>query len=296
MATDNSATLKRPWITLRMSRRRFIFDMALVGLVSYSFGLETGWFEVTTKIVRLPSLQTGTRVRLLHLSDMHAAWYFPWSALERAVRMAVETKPDIICLTGDYVTYKADLDKYAQVLRPLAQVAPVYASFGNHDGGPWASRFYRGYNTTEPMAAMLRQAGITPLKNQSVLASVAGQQLALVGMGDYYEREVKPVQAFAQVRDLPLSVPIVVLAHNSDTKRHIRHYRWELMLSGHTHAGQVKIPFLGAPIINIDDKQFAEGLVPWVEGKQIHTTRGVGNLLGIRFNCRPEISVLELVG
>jgi predicted MPP superfamily phosphohydrolase len=66
------------------------------------------------------------------------------------------------------------------------------------------------------------------------------------------------------------------------------------MLCGHTHGGQVKLPFIGAPIVSIRDRRFGEGLRQW-EGRWIYVTRGVGNLHGIRFNCPPEVSLLTVV-
>ena len=70
-------------------------------------------------------------------------------------------------------------------------------------------------------------------------------------------------------------------------------YDWDLMLSGHTHGGQIIVPLYGAPFHAVSDRRYMAGLKPW-GSRQIHVTRGVGNLLGVRFNCRPEVSLLEV--
>ncbi len=70
-------------------------------------------------------------------------------------------------------------------------------------------------------------------------------------------------------------------------------YPWDLMLCGHTHGGQLSLPVIGTPFAPVRDKKYVAGLHKW-NNKQIHITRGVGNVLGLRFNCPPEVSVLEL--
>lgn len=114
-------------------------------------------------------------------------------------------------------------------------------------------------------------------------------RLNLVGLGDLWAVEFAPERAFD---GLPAG-PTVVLSHNPDTKDKLGKYSWELMLSGHTHGGQVVIPGVGAPWTPVQDKRYLDGLKPW-GNRQIHVSRGVGNTRGIRFNCRPEVNLLTL--
>jgi predicted MPP superfamily phosphohydrolase len=121
----------------------------------------------------------------------------------------------------------------------------------------------------------------------------AGERVPAVGLGDLWSKDVHPESAFPERRD-PEGVPALVLAHNPDTRGLIRDYSWDVMLSGHTHGGQIVIPVVDyAPFVLVDDRRFLEGLLPW-EGRLVHVTRGVGNILGIRLNCRPEVSILTL--
>ena len=144
---------------------------------------------------------------------------------------------------------------------------------------------------------MLKAANVNLLENSSKRLSLPGQTLVLSGVGDYWSEACRPKGLLR-----PLSTQVrssgettILLCHNPDAKELLKNYQWDLMLSGHTHGGQMKIPFLGyAPFAPVMDRSMTEGLHDW-EGRKIHITRGVGNLYGIRFNCRPEISLLELV-
>jgi hypothetical protein len=84
-----------------------------------------------------------------------------------------------------------------------------------------------------------------------------------------------------------------VLCHNPDAKELFRRHDGYLMLCGHTHGGQLRLPLLGTPFAPVRDKRYVEGLHPWA-GRWLYTTRGVGNLHGLRFHCPPEVSVLDI--
>jgi predicted MPP superfamily phosphohydrolase len=85
----------------------------------------------------------------------------------------------------------------------------------------------------------------------------------------------------------------ILLNHNPDAKDLVRSYEWDLMLCGHTHGGQVCLPFIGAPFAPVRDKRYLHGLYAWNK-RWLHISSGVGNLHGIRFNCRPEVSLLTV--
>ncbi|MCB0286269.1 MAG: phosphodiesterase, partial [Calditrichaeota bacterium] len=111
---------------------------------------------------------------------------------------------------------------------------------------------------------------------------------------DWWAGEIDPPKAFAQLSPESHSAPKIVLSHNPDTKTHIQPFEWDLLLCGHTHGGQIRFPLIGAPFAPVRDKRFVEGLHRW-ENRWLHITRGIGNVRGIRINCRPEISHLSLI-
>ena len=129
------------------------------------------------------------------------------------------------------------------------------------------------------------------LHNRSELVRVGGQAVRFVGVPDLWSESIDGDRAFDGV---PADEPAILLAHNPDTKDVLADRPWSLMLSGHTHGGQVVVPLLGQPFVPVRDKRYVEGLKPW-NGRQVYVTRGVGSIAGLRMNCRPEVTVLDLV-
>jgi predicted MPP superfamily phosphohydrolase len=198
-----------------------------------------------------------------------------------------------VLLTGDFITRKFDrFNRYTEILSPLAKAAPCLACLGNHDGGLWA-RDRHGYADTEPVRNLLTKSGIELLHNRATNLRIRDRNLRLVGMGDWWADEFDPGAAFADAAS-DSNETVLVLSHNPDTKDFLRAYSWDLLVCGHTHGGQIYLPLIGTPFAPVQDKRYVKGLHRW-NGRWIHITKGVGNLLGVRFNCRPEVSLLTLV-
>jgi predicted MPP superfamily phosphohydrolase len=137
---------------------------------------------------------------------------------------------------------------------------------------------------------MLGNAGITLLHNASTIFQHRDWKLNIVGLGDWWADEMEPQTAY---RKADRSIPTILLTHNPDTKNRLDTWPWDLMLSGHTHGGQLSLPMIGTPFAPIRDHRFVRGLHRWHD-RWLHITKGVGNLHGMRLNCRPEVSVLTL--
>ena len=176
------------------------------------------------------------------------------------------------------------------MLRSLAKKAPTFAVLGNHDGGLWAAGA-GGFSTTSEVTSLLVESGVTVLSNRSERLSFAGQAVQIVGVGDMWAGDLQPALAFEGMRP---DIPTIVLSHNPDSKAMLGKYPWDLMLSGHTHGGQVVVPGLRINPAPVWDRAYIAGLNQW-RGRWIDTSRGVGNVSGIRFNCRPEVTHLHLV-
>jgi hypothetical protein len=136
------------------------------------------------------------------------------------------------------------------------------------------------------MRDLLTSAGVHVLHNQSTVE----QGIVLVGVADYWSGELDPPRAFA---GLGAASPTLLLCHNPDGKQPLRRYHWNLMLSGHTHGGQVRIPGVTPLWAPVWDKRFVAGLYRWHD-RQIFITRGIGSPKHVRAFCRPEVSVLDL--
>jgi hypothetical protein len=266
--------------------------MGATAAVAYPRFVEPRWFDVTHKRAALSRVRLERPVKVLHLADLHASRVVSLEMIADAVGMGMAERPDIVCLTGDFITHRADSPSsadYVRVLRKVSQGARAFAVMGNHDGGRWAARA-RGWANHLLMDRILEDAGIEVLHNRSRVVEVRGQKLVLTGTGDYWAQEAEPEAAFHEVDS---RLPVVLMTHNPDTKDLCGPYCWDLMLSGHTHGGQVIVPFYGPPFQAVADTRYIAGLKPWGT-RQVHVTRGVGNLLGVRFNCRPEVSLLEV--
>lgn len=257
----------------------------------YGKAIEPGWLEVGRHTIQLGTDAARQPLKILHLSDLHASDLVSLEFIEKAIQVGLREKPDLICLTGDYITHKYDdWTGYARVLSSLSKAAPTFATLGNHDGGNWCAK-HHGYDNSHLVRDLFDKSGIDHLDNASRQINLRGWSLNLVGLGDIWERDFDPCKAFRECDPRQVTA---VLSHNPDTKDELRTYKWDLMLSGHTHGGQVELPLFGAPIVPVMDRRFVKGLHRW-DNRWLNITKGIGNLYGIRFNCRPEVSVLTLV-
>ena len=280
---------------MTLTRRQFLLSGGAMTatLAGWSHWIEPGW--LCDRAFRVPILaQASGGVRLAHLSDFHAWNATPLSYVAHAVDRALQSRPDLIAITGDFITRQIiDRDAYLRILERLPHAAPTFAIFGNHDGGAWARRA-GGLATTDEVRRLLEDAGMRVLWNEAVDISVGDIPLRLVGLGDLWAGELQAERAFHGSAK-PHAGPTIVLSHNPDSKELLKDYAWDLMLSGHTHGGQVIVPFVGAaPFAPVEDKRFLRGLHEW-EARLLHVSAGVGNLHGVRFNCPPEWSELTLV-
>jgi len=274
-----------------MSRRRFLggVSVAAAGTLGYAHFFEAEWLQKSFVTVPL-SKGLHPTVKLLHLSDMHASRIVNVGYIRNAVELGLQWKPDLICVTGDFITRRfTDAAGYAEVLRLLSRSAPTFASLGNHDGGRWSDGD-GGYANMNWITELLAGSGIKLLRNQSTTVRVAGRDLNLVGLGDWWAGDFDAQRGFAERHD----GETILLSHNPDTKEHLKAFNWNLMLSGHTHGGQLRVPCFGAtPFAPVRDKRFVAGLHRWND-RWLHITKGIGSVFGLRINCPPEVSFLTL--
>ena len=277
-----------------MNRRKFLFTLAGLGITgtAYARYFEPEWFETSHHQVKLLRHDLSAPIRLLHLSDFHFSGVVPLSLIEHAIDLSLELSPDLICITGDFVTKLIpNRNDYCKVLRKLSDTAPCFASLGNHDGGRWARR-RGGYEDISEISTLLAESGIQCLNNSSQVVNIKQQRLLLIGLGDLWAHEFDTAKAFGG-ENASANLPRIMLSHNPDTKELLVHSDWDLMLSGHTHGGQIELPFFGTPFAPVRDRRFVKGLHTW-NGRLIHVSKGVGSVYGIRINCRPEVSLITL--
>ncbi len=277
--------------------RRAFFLASLgisIGTALYARIFEPEWLEVSRESISLRDKPLPKTLRLLHLSDLHAGQDVPYEFIEQAIDAGLAENPDLVCLTGDFITHDIpDPERYKRILRKLSDHCPTYASFGNHDGGSWAAR-RGGYPTILQMDKVLTDSGIKTLLNKDAVFKQDKAKLRIVGLGDLWAKSLIPEEVLTtDPQKAKEKLPTVVLSHNPDSKDALKNFHWDLMLCGHTHGGQFRLPVIGAPFAPVRDLRYVEGLHRWNE-RWMYISRGVGNIWGVRVNCRPQVTVLNL--
>src|SRR5207248_6153261 len=230
--------------------------------------------------------------RIVQLSDFHCSRQVNTAYLSEAVELAQAQEPDTIVLTGDFIHhgYKY-VDRAAETLSRLSARLGVYAVLGTHDDSVRNALGFRRYrHLHRAVAAALRERGIRVLHNESVQFKRGDAGIHLVGVEDLWSRACDLEEAFA---GLVPSVPRVVLAHNPRTVEHLNGRRCDLMLSGHTHGGQVHLPGLGRPTLGKKARRLAAGMYR-LHDTHVYVNKGVGFGFPFRYNVRPEVAVLTL--
>ncbi len=263
--------------------------------------------ELTVKIAELPASLQGKK--LVQLSDFHYdGLRLSEDMLEKAIAVTNEAEPDLILLTGDYVTDDpTPIHQLVLRLKHLQSRNGIYAVLGNHD------IHYRQAKAEVTQA--LTSIGIHVLWNE--IAYPLGKELPLVGLADSWSQEFNPVPVMNQLNP---DTPCIVLSHNPDTAEILQAWRVDLQLSGHTHGGQIVIPGIGPAALfyeklakKIPKKvrrrfPFLEENVSvvshweWAQGfhrvgkNQLYVNRGLGTYLPGRLFCPPEVTIITLQG
>lgn len=279
----------------KISRRRVLQGLAAIGLAGavtglYSIGVEPFWpefHEFEIPVPRMPKAFDGYRIT--QLTDLHAGDATPIAYLNRVIDRVNAGKPDLVVFTGDLTTHEMLwVDPACEVLSRLE--APLIASLGNHDYDTDCACIGIGTRMAELIEARLSAMGARLLRNASTPIAHRGEKLYIVGLDDMMTGWLDVDRA---QRDVPAGATRVLLSHNPDAVPEIDRAEMGLVLAGHTHGGQVRIPGLGAPVLPIHLRQYDAG---WFKLKhtQLYVSRGVGCLRRIRLFCRPEVPTFVL--
>ena len=281
-----------------ITRRHFLIASACAsaGLALYGGEVERHWIEVTHRDVFLPGLpQAFDGFRVAQLSDIHIDNYTEPFLLRDAVHHINNLNPDAVFLTGDFVTRGllpgilaiASVWQCGSLLQQL-ECPHRYAVLGNHDVL---------VNRAAIKEALIESA-ITVLDNAYLPIERAGARFWLAGVDDPVEGLPDPELAIPQsIRNVPHE-PIVLMCHAPDyvdtLLRLPEGQAVSLMLSGHTHGGQVRVPLVGPMVLPPLGRKYVEGWFRFGD-LQLYVNRGLGTVgLPVRFNCPPEITLFTL--
>ena len=277
-----------------ISRRKFIRLAATSGVAALAADttlLEPNRPRIVrqeTTLRRWPARLEGFTIALL--SDFHYDPYFSVHPLRSAIGMVNGLRPDLIALTGDFVSISwfgdpaeaaSAAEPCAQLLRQMRAPYGVWAVMGNHDA----------FTDPDRVTDSLRSAGIQVLSNQSVPIERDGARFWLSGIDDVLGGTA---DLDATLQDVPANEAVVLLAHEPDYADTVARYAVDLQLSGHSHGGQVRLPFIPPLFLPPLANKYVWGAYQ-IGPLALYTNAGLGTVnLPIRMNCPPEITVLTL--
>jgi predicted MPP superfamily phosphohydrolase len=233
------------------------------------------------KLPHLPSAFDG--ITIAFLTDLHCSRLTPPQFLQTVVAETNRLKPDLVVLGGDYITHGTQyLRQVSGLLAQLKAPLGVFSVLGNHDY--WVD--------AASVRAALAAAGIVDITNTGRWLSLNGNRIRLAGVGDFWEDYQDLHAALDGTREQDVAI---LLSHNPDYAARVTDARIKLILSGHTHGGQIRLPKVGALVSNSKyGNRLASGLIPF-DSFQLYVSRGIGTvLIPMRYNCPPEVSLITL--
>jgi len=270
-----------------MNRRTFLrLSAGIAGGVAcggaWSTLVEPGWLQVTRTVIPVSGLPAAFNgFRLLLMTDIHHGPFVSRERIAEAVCRVNEESPDMVILAGDYVIHSPEY--IVPCMEELAHIrADMCAVLGNHDH--WEDPDLTSDELEETAGARL-------LRNSGIFLERDDARLRIWGVGDLWEDE----QSLDGLRSDGYEGPVILVSHNPDYAEELPEGEVDLVLSGHTHGGQVVLPLIGAPLLpSYFGQKYRSGLV--MNGSTaVYVSRGVGvGSPPIRFNCRPELAVIEL--
>lgn len=280
----NCLTWRRLWYLI--TRTLILIAIIVFFVYQYALRIEPNW--LTIEYVKVPVQHLPTDLdgfKIVQLSDLHYYPYTPLSLIQEAVERTNRLKPDIVVLTGDYIDRKAEpVLELVPILAKLNAQYGVFAILGNHDHSKMVK------------TAFEEETSISLLINQGINLAIGQAHLYLAGLAPGSKGNL----SLALEHHSP-KVPILLLVHEPDlVDIYAQDSRITLQLSGHTHGGQVRIPFFGALVLPYSGEKYDHGLYQ-INHTWLYSTRGIG-VIGppfgppVRFNCPPEITVITLKG
>jgi len=279
-----------------MSRRSFLKWLtsagvaAAVGTSIYSYYVERRQIVINTVQISMFKNREnhpfrGTRI--VHFSDVHFGFHFNKKALAGVISQIERLNPDLICFTGDLVDDGNEgLEDCLQLFRDLAPPLGIFAVLGNHDYTK------DGINS---VGDFWEKSHVELLVNQQHTIERGGEKIHIAGIDDVINGSVDLKQALQGTTE---EDDVILLAHEPDFADIVSLFpQVKLQLSGHSHGGQIRLPFIGHLVVPPLGRKYVDGYYKVGSGDlHLYTNRGIGtSRLPIRFWCRPEITVLELV-
>lgn len=281
--------------------------------------------HTTIPIAQLPRELEG--LKIVQISDLHYSEATPQHFLGRISKRVLALKPDLIVFTGDFLSYSTlpEAMRLKAFLQTLSAPLGTFAVYGNHDYSEYVSlgsdgRFRRvqselpaimrglgrlfsvsetpneGAIVRAPieesiaLKTLLQESGIRLLHNETLQIGKKNGRINLTGLGDYMAGQCQPSIGFSNYDP---RMPGIVLSHNPDSYDTLEHYPGDLILCGHTHGGQVNLPFIWKKVTPLKNKMFKSGLFR-LANRYLYVNRGLGATFPFRWFAPPEIALFHL--
>ncbi len=277
-----------------MKRRKFI-KKSFLGAVAasiisgiYSWQIEPFWLEFVKVKMEIKNLPTQLKGKtLMQISDIHVGNRFDYQYIIDSFKKAQKLNPDFVVYTGDFVSYdtQEQLKQLKEVFKHVVKgKMGTVGVLGNHDyGKDWSEQ-----SVADKITTILEDTGVSILNNEQ--KNISG--LNIIGLDDYWGLNFNPQKIMNQLNHENANL---VLCHNPDVcDLNVWNEYKGWILSGHTHGGQVKPPFLNPPILPVKNKKYSAGKIDLKNGRTLYINRALGHLWQVRFNVRPEITIFEL--
>lgn len=259
---------------------------------SYAYGWERTWLDVVRIPLAIPGLPESFRgTKVIHFSDIHLGHYMDANDLKQIVSVIQNEQPELICFTGDMVDESiAPLGDAVPILNQLQAPLGKFAVLGNHDYALGQQKV-----VTEALTA----SGFEVLDNRNKPVTKKGSSLYIAGVDDVLHGSPDLGRATASI---PAGQTVIILAHEPDFADRAAQYPIHVQLSGHSHGGQVRLPWIGHILTPPLARKYVQGLHQVganndLQDLQVYINRGLGTtILPVRFFCRPEITVFTLQG
>jgi predicted MPP superfamily phosphohydrolase len=259
--------------------------IAGISVLFYAHKVAPENIEVTSVSLTLPRLASSfDGYRIVQISDIHMDDWMTFERLKDIMELVNEQGADLIAITGDFVTYSAKFDNEELIgaLSMLRAPDGVIAVLGNHD------------HEIDPalIRRLIRKSGVLEVSNGFRTLRRGDDTLHLAGVDDLFARQARLHEVLTK---LPVEGATILLAHEPDfADASASTGRFDLQLSGHSHGGQVRLPFIGAPYLPPYGRRYPCGLYE-LDGMLLYTNKGLGMFPPhVRFLCRPEITVFTL--
>lgn len=271
-----------------------LIGMTGLGLLFYGAFIEPRILVYTRRNVSFPCSRA---LRIAVIGDFHVGPFKRSRYVARVVRKANKLNPDLVFLVGDFLFDGKASPLPLMPLRDLKSKYGVFAVLGNHENTHVLRhrRTFRQEVQETPLVKVLRAAGVTTLHNETTTITLdGGEKIAILGIDDLWSGLDDLPKA---LESQPENTPSILLCHNPDVILDPESKKVHLIVSGHTHAGQIRIPWFGsvAPIPQQIGRKYDHGVFPLDGDTNLVITRGVGESFPIRFFSLPEVMVLTTV-